>query len=213
MQLKFDNKKDLWHLFATPLGMFNLDDSKDYTAKIAEVILAREKAEGGIKRSNKGGWHSNEEMLKWPELEFADLENLFRSVVYKMIASTSLTKKFKSKIEITAWANVNRKGSFNSNHIHPTNHWSGVFYIQAEDFSKDPVKRAGFLEFQDPRGAITMLINPSSQPDKVGFQPKVGNIMIFPSWLYHGVNPFNIDSVRISIAFNAKIEQFVAVED
>ena len=212
LQLNFDVKKDLLHIFATPLARFSLDEAQKYTPRIAEAILTREAAEPGIERSNKGGWHSDQKMLQWPELKFIDLESLFRESVYNMIALTSRHKKFKSDISISAWANVNRAGSFNSSHVHPENHWSGVFYVKTTNFDEDPVKRAGKLEFHDPRGAIRMLNNPSNQPDKVGINPIEGNIMLFPSWLYHSVNTFTIDTVRISIAFNARIEHFEPVE-
>ncbi|MFT5372403.1 MAG: hypothetical protein ACI9R7_001948 [Lysobacterales bacterium] len=213
MQLKFDLKKDLLHLFATPLGRFSLDSSKEVTAKIAEVILAKEAADPGIRRSNKGGWHSEDNLLDWPELEFADLEKTFRNVIHKMIAVTSQHKRFRADILLKAWANVNRPGCFNSAHVHPENQWSGVFYVKTADFSEDPIHRAGYIELHDPRGPIQMLSNPSSQPDKVGIAPSEGGILVFPSWLFHSVNAFSIDVARISIAFNARIEHFEAVPD
>ena len=213
MKLKFDIKKDLMHLFATPLGRFKMINSEEATAKIAEVILAKEAADPGIHRSNKGGWHSEDDLLNWPEPEFAELEKTFRSVVSKMIAVTSPHKRFRADIQMKAWANVNRTGSFNSAHVHPENHWSGVFYVKTADFSKDPIRRAGNIELHDPRGPIQMLSNPSNQPDKVGIKPLEGDILIFPSWLFHSVNAFSIDTARISIAFNARIEHFEAVPD
>jgi uncharacterized protein (TIGR02466 family) len=213
MQMKFEADKDLMHLFATPLGRFSLINSKEARSKIAEVILAKEAADPGLHKSNKGGWHSESDLLKWPELEFAELEKTFRFAVSKMIAVTSPHKRFKADIKMSAWANVNRPGSFNSAHVHPENQWSGVFYVQTADFSSDPIRRGGYIEFQDPRGPIQMLSNPSNMPDKVGIQPREGGILVFPSWLFHSVNAFSIDVTRISIAFNARIEHFEAVED
>ena len=32
--------------------------------------------------------------------------------------------------------------------------------------------------------------------------PKAGNLVMFPSWLSHGVRPYHGDDVRISIALN-----------
>ena len=43
---------------------------------------------------------------------------------------------------------------------------------------------------------------------RVGFLPKVGDIVIFPSWLQHHVNAFKSDVERISVSGNIKIKTF-----
>lgn len=211
MQLPFDRRRNLNAFFETPMGMFDVPDAATLNPKIADVILAREKKDKGIGRSNKGGWHSDVDLLAWPELEFADLADTFRSAVTHMIAATSQKLRFNIDLRLTAWANVSRSGDFNTPHIHPQNHWSGVYYVLAPDFSEDRIKRAGNIEFQDPRGPVTMLKSPG-QADSMSLTPRQGSILLFPSWLYHWVNPFSIDTMRISIAFNAQIRKFEAVD-
>lgn len=211
MQLPFDQRRDIMQIFATPLGTFSVPNAAQLTPRIAKVILAREKAEVGIDRSNKGGWHSDDKLINWPELEFADLGDTFRSAVSHMISATSGKQRFNIKLTMSSWANVNRAGAFNSSHIHPENHWSGVFYVQIADFSADPINKAGDIEFKDPRGPVSMLRTPG-QGDVLSITPRVGTIIIFPSWLYHSVNSFSIDAVRISIAFNARIDRFQSLD-
>jgi len=36
-------------------------------------------------------------------------------------------------------------------------------------------------------------------------KPKLGNLLIFPSYLMHSAYPFNVDGERRSFSFNAKI--------
>ena len=211
MQLPFEPRRDMKRIFSTPLAIFEVPGAAELTPRIAEVVLGREKADTGVNRSNRGGWHSDDKMLLWPELEFADLGDTFRSAVSHMIAITSGKPRFNVDLSLGAWANVNRAGSFNSPHIHPENHWSGVFYVQTADFSSDPIKNAGDIEFQDPRGAVCMLPTPG-QSDVLSIKPIQGTIIVFPSWLYHRVSMFSIDVVRISIAFNARINKFQAIE-
>ena len=207
MQLPFDPRRNLDNVFPTPMGCIDVPGADELNPKIAEVILAREKAEATVKRSNKGGWHSKDDLLTWPELEFADLADTFRSATSHMIAATTGKLRFKVDLRLMAWANVNRAGEFNSPHIHPQNHWSGVYYVQTTDFSTDRIKKAGNIEFADPRGPVGMVRAPGHQ-DAMSLPPPQGAILIFPSWLYHWVNPFSIDTVRISIAFNAAIHKF-----
>ena len=35
--------------------------------------------------------------------------------------------------------------------------------------------------------------------------PEKGKLVLFPSWIYHGVRPNDTDDTRISLSFNAKI--------
>lgn len=211
MQLPFDPRRNVSMMFATPMGSFDVPNAAELNPKIAEVILAREQASDSLQRSNKGGWHSSDDLLTWPELEFAELADTFRSATSHMIAATSGKMRFNVDLEMIAWANVNRAGEFNSPHLHPENHWSGVYYVQTPDFSGDRMFKAGMIEFADPRGGAFMIRMPG-QKDMLSLTPKPGMIVIFPSWLHHWVNPFSIDAVRISIAFNARIRKFEALD-
>lgn len=211
MQLPFDPRRNLSMMFATPMGDFEVPGAEELNPKIAEVILAREKASDSLKRSNKGGWHSGDDLLTWPDLQFADLADTFRSAASHMIAATSGKPRFNVELEMIAWANVNRAGEFNSPHLHPENHWSGVYYVQTPDFSGDRMFKAGTIEFADPRNGAFMFRMPG-QKDMLSLTPRPGMIVIFPSWLHHWVNPFSIDAVRISIAFNARIRKFEALD-
>ena len=212
MQLPFDPRRNLRQIFTTPLGSFEVPGAAELMPRIAEVVLEKEKLERGVTRSNKGGWHSDDSLLNWKELEFADLGDTFRSAVAHMTAATSGHRKFNIDMQLVAWANVNRPSTFNSPHIHPSNHWSGVLYVQVPDLFDDPIVKAGNIEFMDPRGAISMVPAPG-QKNAFSLAPQQGVILIFPSWLLHCVNSFSNDAVRISIAFNARINQFQAMEN
>jgi hypothetical protein len=40
--------------------------------------------------------------------------------------------------------------------------------------------------------------------------PRDGLLVVFPAWLYHYVNPYQGTAPRISVAFNATIQQVKA---
>jgi len=106
------------------------------------------------------------------------------------------------------WSIINPPGSSNRAHVHPGCMWSGVYYIQAP-------KGAGDIEFIEPRTAHLMN-QPKYRPNakrpkecwtKVRFTPKPGRMLLFPSWLYHGVDPNMSKEAgraghRIIISFN-----------
>ncbi len=111
---------------------------------------------------------------------------------------------------MNAWANVSRAGDYNGVQTHPNHHWSGVYYVTAGEYTNERHPHAGHIEFLDPRSAINAFKYPgrSQFGAWVKFPPQTGVMLLFPSWLQHSVCPFNSDTVRISIAFNARIDSF-----
>jgi len=108
----------------------------------------------------------------------------------------------------TMWSIINPPGSANRAHVHPGCLWSGVYYIQAPE-------GAGNIEFVEPRTAHLMnqprfVPNQRRPKDcwtKVRFTPVPGRMLIFPSWLYHAVDPNMTKETgdaanRIIISFN-----------
>ena len=51
-----------------------------------------------------------------------------------------------------------------------------------------------------------MKLDGSNAFPKLVLDPKPGLMVIFPSWLYHYVNPFHGAGERISIAFNINLK-------
>ena len=105
---------------------------------------------------------------------------------------------------INSWANISRKGEYTLPHIHEEASWSCVYYIT-------PTEEAN-LYLKDPRPLEQMdrshhyLKDPYANViRKRPFQ--TGEVILFPSWLEHGVGTNVSDSTRISIAANFLIEE------
>jgi len=100
------------------------------------------------------------------------------------------------------WANINYKGGYNKPHIHPNSLFSGVYYVKTPP-------NCGKIIFNDPRPGIQ-----TSMPARVeGQLPNYlwrevyldtveGRIIMFPSWLWHCVEPNESNDIRISVSFN-----------
>jgi len=172
------------------------------------VYAARKEDQEGIERSNfksLGGWHSHNNLHK--DTEYASLVTAIDDAGALM--SSELGYAENKKISIgTMWSIINPPGGANRAHIHPDCIWSGVYYVQAP-------KDCGQIEFTDPR-TQNLMIQPKFRPSsrrprhcwtKVRFDPKPGKMLIFPSWLYHGVMP-NVTKAagdaanRVIISFN-----------
>ena len=99
------------------------------------------------------------------------------------------------------WINVMDKGAVHAAHIHPHSVISGTYYVTAPD-------KAGAIRFEDPRLAMLMAAPPKKTKAKpanrpfVTIAPRPGMLLLWESWLRHGVEPNRAKAPRISISFN-----------
>lgn len=209
MRLNVDPKANILRAFPTLIGRFQVPNAAEVNPVLERAILSRESLAAGSSKSNIGGWHSDIDFHEWPEVRQTDIVESFQSAVSHMVAMAAESQKFNLKCDFVSWANVNRRGSHNAVHNHSRAHWSGVYYVRVPEFTDDS-PRAGNLALYDPRGPVNMVVHPGKCADGESMEltPSEGWIILFPSWLYHSVHPFNTDAVRISVAFNARIEHF-----
>jgi uncharacterized protein (TIGR02466 family) len=185
-------------LFSVPILQINL---KLNTKLIKEFCLNIK--DHGKKISNKGGWQSNNfNLLDYPELKTLYFE--INQYLYKF------SKIFNFKKEIfleDAWISINKKKDYNTRHVHPFSIFSGVYYVNA------PVN-CGDIIFYNPCNLFSYffdnkdVINFTDYNSSVWRIPAKNNkLIIFPSWLEHGVEPNMSDENRISLSFNTKFKQ------
>jgi uncharacterized protein (TIGR02466 family) len=189
--------------FATPISSYLWPDSEALNAELKSAILARESAGSSVARSNVGGWHSDTDLFLWDADCVRELKTrvgIFARDLTNMLLDLQRSAKVNMRFE--GWANVSRRGQYNSVHEHPGAVWSGVYYVASgSPDTGDPLN--GKLEFIDPRSGINMLRLEGGPSDgRCLVSPKPGLMVMFPSWLKHMVHPLNGEGERISIAFN-----------
>lgn len=195
--------------FPTTIFQIDIPNAKALNTKLlSNIYTEQERDLKGISRSNfteLGGWHSHNDLHK--VAEYADLVGLIGRATAQMSEDLGYSSGHHITIG-TMWSIINPPGSSNRAHVHPGCLWSGVYYIQAPE-------GAGNIEFIEPRTAHLMnqpryLANAKRQKDnwtKVRFTPTPGRMLIFPSWLYHAVDPNTSKETgkaahRIIISFN-----------
>ncbi|MCP5075138.1 MAG: hypothetical protein GY947_17830 [Rhodobacteraceae bacterium] len=99
------------------------------------------------------------------------------------------------------WINILPSGGTHASHIHPHSVISGTTYVAMPE-------GASALKLEDPRSARMMTApvrKGDARPEMRQFHyvaPKVGDILLWESWLRHEV-PLNMaDEERISVSFN-----------
>ena len=112
-----------------------------------------------------------------------------KSKIIETIAKTK-DKAIQQQLEknLSGWGVILKQGGYQKKHTHTDAEVSGVIYLEVP---KEDEGRAanGCLMFSGYKKKIV--------------KPKAGMIVIFPSYLPHETIPYNQDSERICIAFNA----------
>ena len=161
-------------------------------------VVEWSKKDKGIRRTNMIGWHSTTEMHQIPV--FKPLVDELFKMQMEIYKEELLTRE---PIIGNMWANINPPGGYNRPHIHPNSHFSGVYYIKAP-------QNSGEIVFNDPRSAAHMVMPervkdikpPSHLWREVRVNPLEGRMLMFPSWLWHCVEPNESNDIRISVSFN-----------
>ncbi|NRB00572.1 MAG: hypothetical protein HRU32_12250 [Rhodobacteraceae bacterium] len=99
------------------------------------------------------------------------------------------------------WINILPEGGTHASHIHPHSAISGTTYVAMPE-------GASALKLEDPRSAM-MMAAPARLPDArdemrsfIYVAPKVGDVLLWESWLRHEVPLNTAEDDRISVSFN-----------
>ena len=194
----------IYRLFPTPVFHFRVENYQELNTELENYILnLKKKDEKGIKKSNAGGWHSynfdinNDNTAK----KFAKIFEEF----YKKIIINKMGWKYDSnKVKMEAmWSIINKKGSFNIQHNHPNSYLSAAYYVRHPE-------KSGNIRFFDPREQKNIRypkIKKYTDLSAVIIEkdPKEGDLLIFPSYLYHSVGENLSEDDRIIVSFNVEI--------
>ncbi len=99
------------------------------------------------------------------------------------------------------WVNIMPHSAAHSMHLHPLAFLSGTYYVAT------PAGCPG-LKFEDPRLDRFMAAPPrlpgarKANQAHVTYPAEAGRLILFESWLRHGVAQNRVDAERISISFN-----------
>ena len=194
-----------------PTMVFNamLSDHEELNTRLLELIYTErdrdQEGEEGSQISELGGWHSRYDLHRNQD---------YRPIIDRVHrAAQAISNKLgydpNMRLQLNSlWSIINPPKCANQSHIHPGNQWSGVYYVQAP-------KGAGDVQFTDPRTAHVMnqpYFDQTKEKNRenwthVSFEPEPGKLLIFPSWLYHHVDPNMTEETgkagdRVIMSFN-----------
>jgi uncharacterized protein (TIGR02466 family) len=180
------------NLFSTPIKIVSFQNFEEINKKIGKAMSL------GFK---------NNLTDNLPRDEAIDLQKIF--IDEAELYLKELTNK---KIELVlreSWTTHTSKYGFNTPHSHADNTVIGVYYLRTFD-------KCGDLLLHDPRGSHGFL--PKYEIDTAGtlvsdrsyhrINPNVGDLVLFPAYLVHSVEPNMSDETRVSFAMNFKYKDY-----
>ena len=191
------------YIFPTPIYWYVLKGVEALNAQLRDLILERERSTPSMSKSNQGGWQSAPDFFNWGGPAVAALERYLSEALNTATARVPVPPHFRIEFELFGWAAVNRKGHYNTVHVHPMATWSGVYYVDAGDEALDTP--GALLEFAHPITAAVMTFFPGVLPSARVVRPETGMIILFPSYLQHSARMYHGERPRICIPFNAHL--------
>ncbi len=89
------------------------------------------------------------------------------------------------------------KEGYHVNHVHPEGWISSAYYAEVPPEVEDTEAKSGWIKFGEPRFPI-----PGATAEKF-VQPRVGTLVLFPSYMWHGTMPIHGDAPRMTVAYDA----------
>ena len=184
----------MFNIFSTPIYSKILDLD---TKKLIDYCLFVKNNVNGIKASNIGGWQSP----SFKEKDHPLLKNLF-SEIYKSGEKYRKTISYKYPLKIgNMWINVNSNKDYNVQHVHHHCVASGVYYLTSNNSDIVFINPAAPHMEYDWCPNVIEKYNEHNSPSWM-VPPVENQLLLFPSWLRHRVEPNLTDGERISISFN-----------
>ena len=202
-------------LFATPFGEMRLQNCERLNRDLEALFLQRETDE----YRNPSPSHvpqletfeSRFNLFRWTESCVQELRTFMLNAVAQMvIETTSLRPQDIAKLSFQnhTWFHISRYAGSFVLHNHPLASWSGVYCVRAgESVPQHP--DSGLLRFLDVRQGANAYLDPANATlqrpyalSPVELKLEAGQLVIFPSYLFHEVTPFFGRDTRITVATN-----------
>ena len=202
-------------VFAVPLGAARLDPCERLNRELEALFLAREDDEHRNPMPShipqRETFESRFNLFRWPEGCVQELRKfMLDTVAQTVLQATSLSPAELTRLKFHnhTWFHVTRHAGSFVCHNHPMASWSAVYCVRAgERPPEEPL--SGVLRLFDPRAAAGAYRDPANARLHAAFGLRSldlyleeGQIVVFPSYIFHEVAPFYGSDTRITVATN-----------
>ena len=202
-------KKDPYPFCKNPIDFVLIQNISDYDLNSGNILdeIIKETDQYQLKweaRTTKFGFQGPSDIFEKPSKIILVLEKIIQQAIKTYynkfkLESNLFMKSWPKKYKLSGWYNRLVKNGHHTSHIHQNGWLSGVIYLKTINV---PHSDEGAIEFG--LHGYDLPIVDENYPRKI-HRPKRGDIVLFPSSLFHRTIPFKMDSERSTIAFDLKV--------
>lgn len=187
------------HFLETPHGYDNFEHFMDVLKK--ELITMHTTDRHPLDQSLRNGTQTTSFLLNVPSKVIQDYRQQLEKCVTNYLESLPedpshplLSRKENGFTFSGSWSVRLKTEGYHVNHIHPEGWLSGPTYIEVpSSMSPDDPNQAGWVKF----GETALGLGDDEYIAK-SVCPKPGLVVFFPSYMWHGTNPFQSDEYRMT---------------
>ncbi len=198
-------------LFPTHVLTAGWPDAREHLPALRETILGRRSAVP-ISPATLLGWRSDNDMIDWGGPAARELcDHVVRCADAAVHDKLQQGKAIRFNWSAEMWVQVTERLGSIQVHSHPGAYLTALYFVDdGYGGSKDPAM-GGEIVFVDPRYPIVRMRNPdlrtrradgTADQHEVRLRPVTGQLLLFPSWLSHGLLPFHGAASRIAVGVN-----------
>ncbi len=177
----------------------HVKNTKSFVTKVIDDLNSVPKVWQPNAQSVRGGFQTSSNLFNFQKENVISLKAIILNEIdmyYEQFKGQNCTliNDWPDQKKIKGWHVVLREQGYNTMHIHQDGWLSGVIYLKVvPSLDKDE----GAIKFSHSNPKFPDIIAP-----EVIHNPNVGDIVLFPSCLYHETIPFSTNDERIIVSFD-----------
>lgn len=198
--------KQLWPTFISRINYENQLDN-EHLKKIANELQEKFQLVNRVHFFNRNRYNCFIEKENDPEIR--KLAKLTISTV-RAYLDDIYRENAPYEVQIQGWSMVQRWGEHVVPHHHIGHHLSAVYYVDVPPIENSPVRDSGSIVFHRPDPVNrSWIVRSNINPEDVNHcvSIRTSDLVIFPSHIYHSVNPWFGKEPRVAYAMNIIIKR------
>jgi uncharacterized protein (TIGR02466 family) len=178
-----------------------MENSNSFIANLIEDLKNIKATWEPPNQSANGGFQSTGNLFRYSNCNIVTLKEIILNEIdayYEKFQNEhcSFIEKWPAEKNLMGWYIMLKEQGYHHLHIHQSGWLSGVIYLKVVPSLN---KNEGAITFN----MAVSNISDSNLPNII-HNPEVGDMVLFPSSLYHGTIPFSADTDRIVVSFDLK---------
>ncbi len=206
-----DDTRDAWlNDYEGHVQIFDLEppdgyaDMADFNRDLASYLSGlHEEAQQYLTQSLRGGTQTHENIFgtghRLADKLLPRINEALRTYVQRVNSSSDhplVSRRGKGARYAGSWSSCLSDRGFHVNHTHKG--WiSSCYYVALPNAIEDEKNQQGWIQFGEPSAEFAGRFAPMR-----AIKPKLGRLVLFPSYMWHGTVPFHANQKRITIAFD-----------